>query len=561
MKNLLKSTLFGLTICGALGLSACGEGSLEFDHGSIRETTQQELTSELFYLRTAQDAAEKFGAEGIAEFVPERAFYAATIMMTVEDTLELEYRYRRLDGSWSDWQSPSMDWSEDQFHNANLELTEGATSIVLKSSSKFDFLRLELSPQLHAEELHDFVDDEFNGESVDSVSLTDDEVVRQGVAISGQWKPGSSTINAGNRQRVSYDSAPSWNGGRNCSGTFSAGARDLGNYLVANFRGAKYFQGYNCRQIRGSSGMSMHGTGRAIDVFIPLDRGQADNTLGDPVANWLVENAEAIGIQMVIWDRASYGPHRSSPKQRYYSGTHPHHDHLHIELTREAAARATTWFRNRGAVPSPVDGGGSSAPAGSCNSKTLGKDVANGGVVQVDYSSSCGSSCSWFVCNNGSWQCKGSSPGNASVKHPHNSCQAPAPTPTPTPAPSGATCYSRTLGSDVPAGQYVQMPYQACGSSRCQWAQCDSNGNWQCKPLDRNAPNSPHAQCAAPTQPGPGACNSSTVGRKVAEGSRVQMAYNSCGGTCRWAECNDTKWTCVSSGGSGSNSYAHASCR
>lgn len=558
MNNIFKHAIFGITLFGALGLTACGEGSLELDHGSIRESNEQHLTSELMYLRTQEDAQQAFGEDGVAEFVPERAFFASTIMITADQAPNLEYRYRRVDGSWSDWEKAALEWSEDQFHSTNLELLSGATSLVLRTQDKLDFMRLEFSPTSHAEDIHEFVDDEFAGESVDAVSLTEDEVISQGIAISGQWKPGTSTINAGNRQSLSYDSAPSWNGGRNCSGTFTAGARELGNYLVNNFGGAKYFQGYNCRQIRGSSGMSMHGTGRAIDVFIPLARGQADNTLGDPVANWLMANAEAIGIQLIIWDRASYGPHRSSPKLRYYSGEHPHHDHLHIELTKEAAARTTSWFRNRGSASSPVDSS-PSAPAGSCSSSTLGKTVANGEAVQVNYSSSCGSTCSWFTCKNGSWSCQGSSPGSASKTHPHASCQAPAPTPTPTPTPA-ATCYSKTLNKDIKAGEFVQMSYNSCGGT-CQWAVCDSQGNWQCKAPTSGATKHGHAQCGGGASLGADACNSSTLGRKVAEGSRVQMAYNSCGGTCRWAECNNSSWTCVSGPANSSSNYPHASCR
>jgi hypothetical protein len=98
--------------------------------------------------------------------------------------------------------------------------------------------------------------------------------------------------------------------------------------------------------------MSVHGTGRAIDVFIPLSRGDADNTLGDEVANWLVSNAQAIGVQLVIWDRSSWNGSRSSgSKLRAYGGPHPHHDHLHVELNTDGAARRTPWFRGGATTP------------------------------------------------------------------------------------------------------------------------------------------------------------------------------------------------------------------
>ena len=550
-----------LTLCGLLSAAGCSDGALEFDHGTIREAHKHVHQSELIYVQSAQEAQQRFGEDGVAEFAPERAFYGASVMMTVDGELELEYSYRDLEGVWSDWESSGMDWSEDKYHNLNIEVPDGATGLLLRSRSSFEFIRVEFSQQLHAEDLHDFIDDDYDGEDLESVNFTQDQVMQLGIAVSGRWVPPSSVVNRSNGQRVGYDDAPAWNGGKNCSGTFSAGARDLGNYLVANFGGAKYFQGYNCRKIGNSSKMSLHGTGRAIDVFIPLDRGQADNTLGDPVAHWLMENAEAIGIQFIVWDRSSWSPSRSTPKTRQYSGAHPHHDHLHIELTKEGAARATQWFRNRGATPSPVTPQ-PTAPSGSCDSKTLGGRVAHGEAVQVNYGSSCGGSCSWFACNNGSWACRGANPGSASKTHAHSSCQQAPSQPAPAPSPQAATCYSKTLNQSVSAGHYVQMPYQACASNqRCQWAQCDSQGNWQCKALDRHAPNTPSAQCSAPAaQPAAGACNSSTLGRKVNPGTRVQMAYTSCGGTCRWAECNNSQWTCVS-GPKSTNSYSHASCR
>lgn len=51
--------------------------------------------------------------------------------------------------------------------------------------------------------------------------------------------------------------------------------------------------------------LSVHAIGRAIDLMVPMEAGDANNGLGDPVANWLVENAEFIGIQRVIWDITS----------------------------------------------------------------------------------------------------------------------------------------------------------------------------------------------------------------------------------------------------------------
>lgn len=42
-----------------------------------------------------------------------------------------------------------------------------------------------------------------------------------------------------------------------------------------------------------------------------------------------------LGIQCIIFDRTIWS--RSSPNGTRYNGTHPHYDHIHIELTRFAA--------------------------------------------------------------------------------------------------------------------------------------------------------------------------------------------------------------------------------
>ena len=111
--------------------------------------------------------------------------------------------------------------------------------------------------------------------------------------------------------------------------------------------------------------MSVHATGRALDLHIPLHEGDADNDLGDPVGNWLIEHAEEIGIQYIIWDRWTWGAHRrAGEKERAYGGAHPHDDHLHIELSTVAAELGTPWFagpmeppEETGCEPLPADGG------------------------------------------------------------------------------------------------------------------------------------------------------------------------------------------------------------
>ncbi|MBL8605531.1 MAG: hypothetical protein JNK72_26605 [Myxococcales bacterium] len=187
----------------------------------------------------------------------------------------------------------------------------------------------------------EFDDDDWD---VDPYDMSD-----EAISIPGRYVPPSSVSSSGDRQSVRYDNPPSWSGGRYCTGSITGGARVLGNYLRANFRGVSSYGGYSCRpNTANRSQLSVHGTGRALDVFIPLSRGAADNTLGDPVVNYLIQNASALGVQFIVWDRSSWNPSRpAGRKTQPYTGPHPHHDHIHVELNTDGAAQRTSWFRGR----------------------------------------------------------------------------------------------------------------------------------------------------------------------------------------------------------------------
>jgi hypothetical protein len=76
-----------------------------------------------------------------------------------------------------------------------------------------------------------------------------------------------------------------------------------------------------------------------------VDGAEADNDMGDPIGNWLISSAELIGIQQIIWDRWIWRASRTpGSKGSAYTGQHPHNDHLHVELTPEAAALMTPFF-------------------------------------------------------------------------------------------------------------------------------------------------------------------------------------------------------------------------
>jgi hypothetical protein len=170
----------------------------------------------------------------------------------------------------------------------------------------------------------------------------------QGLAVEGPWHIPEATLALGDTQYVAYEGGGPWLGEEGCSGSMLPGTRLVGDYVAQRFAQVSLVGGYNCRPIRGTTEtMSLHGAGRAVDLHIPTvgDARDADNDLGDEIGHFLIEHAELLGVQLVIWDQYSWGASRAEgQKGREYTGVNPHHDHLHVELSVEAASREDDWF-------------------------------------------------------------------------------------------------------------------------------------------------------------------------------------------------------------------------
>ena len=139
--------------------------------------------------------------------------------------------------------------------------------------------------------------------------------------------------------RPRFDEMPAWQSCPDCSGGPTPGARALLAYWLEQHEPTATSLGiYACRPVRGSSSMSVHACGRAVDCGVPVtDAGHA--------AMWtflsdLAPHAARLGIQYVIFDRTHWSARRD-PDGEPYRGTHPHRDHAHVELTPAAASRLT----------------------------------------------------------------------------------------------------------------------------------------------------------------------------------------------------------------------------
>lgn len=172
------------------------------------------------------------------------------------------------------------------------------------------------------------------------------------VPASGDWVLPPAVRAAGEAQHVRYDTPPAWTGKPgSCSESFTPGARQLKEYILSRHQGVSRIGGYNCRvNTANRSQTSVHGVGRALDIMIPTVSGRANSAVGDPIANWLVQNASALGIQYIIWNRTKWSGSRTGRKHGRYGGPSPHTDHIHVELNRDGAARRTAWFQQRAPV-------------------------------------------------------------------------------------------------------------------------------------------------------------------------------------------------------------------
>lgn len=183
--------------------------------------------------------------------------------------------------------------------------------------------------------------------------------VVEGVAVPGPWQPSAMTRAVAATQHVTVVDPPAVSPLGRCTSTnpFACscthpacmaafpGTRELNTYLLRRFAWLRAGGTYCCRQNSATTRvptLSVHATGRAIDLMVPMAGGDADNTLGDAVAAWLVENAEYVGIQRVVWDRAFWNGERGFGLLS--SASLPHTDHLHVELSVAGAERRTAFF-------------------------------------------------------------------------------------------------------------------------------------------------------------------------------------------------------------------------
>lgn len=111
-----------------------------------------------------------------------------------------------------------------------------------------------------------------------------------------------------------------------------------------------------------------HIAGRAVDIMLRTVRrgslySMPDLEHGNPIADYLIQNCEALGIQFIVWARSQWNsskPAGVGPGKKFSHYTNApdsermdHFNHLHVEITETAALGQNPLYAARGVRQSP----------------------------------------------------------------------------------------------------------------------------------------------------------------------------------------------------------------
>lgn len=134
-----------------------------------------------------------------------------------------------------------------------------------------------------------------------------------------------------------------------------------GNTLGPMF-GIKTIYGYSYRAIEGTTTLSDHAYGLALDFMCGL-------TTGNALAAYAMQHASELHIQYIIHNRRIWNIGRASEGWRAYHGLNPHTDHVHISFKDQKngmwVSPPSDVAAGGGSAPVPVTGSGGNSQAGA----------------------------------------------------------------------------------------------------------------------------------------------------------------------------------------------------
>lgn len=148
------------------------------------------------------------------------------------------------------------------------------------------------------------------------------------------WNPSPATRAAGERANVRYALSPLVADGEQRQPAAALVA--LRDVIVHGVRGVT--SGGMVRPSDRRAGVSRdpHRGGIAVDLMLRDDGTRG--AVGDALASWLVEHAEALGVQYVLFSHYEWSASHSGPRWEVYTGQDPHLDHVHAELGPDGLA-------------------------------------------------------------------------------------------------------------------------------------------------------------------------------------------------------------------------------
>lgn len=121
-----------------------------------------------------------------------------------------------------------------------------------------------------------------------------------------------------------------WTEGTTDIGHALPGTKRLARAIESLFGvGTTTYRTYRLKKTGTIYNYSTHSEGRGIDIH-------ASGKKGYQIVRWILQRVGSLGITAIIFNRTIWSAR--SPNGRPYTRSNPHTDHVHIELTPEAAA-------------------------------------------------------------------------------------------------------------------------------------------------------------------------------------------------------------------------------